>query len=68
MSKINLLPWRDEVKKILNNQFYAQSVLAFIIGLIIAFWLHTYLLHRIGHAGLVKGEDEGQQYLSSLQV
>lgn len=45
MSRINLLPWREELRKIQNRIFYAisaGSVLAAVIVIVIIHWLISY--------------------------
>ncbi len=43
MAHINLLPWRDERRKLREREFYGQLFMAFIAGLIVviawAFWM-----------------------------
>jgi type IV pilus assembly protein PilN len=43
MSKINLLPWREELRKEKQKDFLKQIVLSVLVGFIILGLLHTYI-------------------------
>lgn len=47
MSRINLLPWRIEAKKIRNQRFYAMLLLSGLLGLLLVGLSHMYLGYRI---------------------
>ena len=48
-TKINLLPWREEVKRIRKNQFIGMVVIAAVLGLGVVFGGNVYLQGMIDH-------------------
>lgn len=46
MSKINLLPWREEFRKIRNRVFYALVSGVIFLGIIVILMVHMILSHR----------------------
>lgn len=47
MSKINLLPWREELNKVRNQQFFAYAVLSVLAGIVFVVLTHLFIEHRI---------------------
>ncbi len=47
MSRINLLPWREELRKYRNLQFYMQAGIAAIVGVILIIIIHGWYYYRI---------------------
>lgn len=47
MANINLLPWREELRKQLQRQFISTSIFTVILALILVFLIHTYIQSRI---------------------
>ncbi|MCP1676880.1 type IV pilus assembly protein PilN [Natronocella acetinitrilica] len=48
-TQINLLPWREEVKKVRKNQFIAMVAVAAVIGVGVVFGGNMYLQGMIDH-------------------
>lgn len=47
MSRINLLPWREEVKRLRNLKFYTQAGISAFIAILLVTFMHLWLDHRI---------------------
>ena len=43
MSRINLLPWREERRKIRQQEFYAMLGVAAVLGVLLFFGTSTYI-------------------------
>jgi Tfp pilus assembly protein PilN len=62
MSKINLLPWRDEVKKLQNRIFVAFLVAAVTSAILIIIFIHMVISHKITN------EQENISYLETQKT
>lgn len=62
MSKINLLPWRDEVKKIQNRIFVGFLIAAVSSAIVIVVFIHMVISHKIAN------EEENIAYLDSEKI
>lgn len=62
MSKINLLPWREEVKKIQNRIFIGFLLAAVSAAIIIIIFIHMVVSHKITN------EQENIDYLESQKT
>ncbi|OOZ42292.1 hypothetical protein BOW53_00155 [Solemya pervernicosa gill symbiont] len=59
MAHINLLPWREELRKERQQRFIASGVIAALITGAAFFYMHTYA------QSLIEGQQERNNYLSS---
>lgn len=57
MAKINLLPWRDERRKIQQRQFNGMLGLAFVLGLLLIVLVHFF------YAGQINGQQQRNELL-----
>lgn len=59
MAKINLLPWRAELRRERQRQFFSTMILSAILTLVIMFMVHLY------HADLISTQEQRNAYLQS---
>ncbi len=57
MAKINLLPWRDERRKMQQRQFNGMLGLAFVIGLLLIVLVHFF------YSGQISGQEQRNELL-----
>lgn len=48
MSRINLLPWREELKNIRNRLFFTIAGAAVFMGIVVVYMVHLAISYRIG--------------------
>jgi type IV pilus assembly protein PilN len=58
MSKINLLPWREELRKEQNRIFAISCVIPAAIGLLVLFFSHLIITH------LIESKETDERYLN----
>ncbi len=59
MAKINLLPWREERRRQLNNEFYILIVITLAISGMVAFYVHLHF------TSLIDSQIERNNYLKN---
>lgn len=59
MPRINLLPWREELRKERQKQFNVQAGAAAILGVLVWFWGHSTMQHFISF------QDQRNEYLQN---
>ena len=57
MAKINLLPWRDERRKMQQRQFNGMLGLSFVVGLLLIVLVHFF------YSGQISGQEQRNELL-----
>ncbi len=66
MAKINLLPWRDERRKLQQRQFNSMLGLALLVGLLLSAMVYLYYSGQV--SGQIKRNDLLRQEIAAVEV
>jgi len=60
MTRINLLPWREQLRKERERRFYTMAAGAALLMLLVVVYVHFYI------AGLIEGQEARNRYLRQV--